>query len=182
MSRCATDDLVKHEELVGLYAVDNITSKTLVNSLKDVLLIRMGLSVQNCRGQCYDGANNMVGSKPGVATQIQRKEPRAILTHCYGHSLQLAVGDMVREVRSLRDALDTNSEISKLLKYSPKRDRMFEKLKAELVLETPGFRVLCPIRWTVRAALLQSVIDSWIHYFTNTYFGTISSKCVFRSP
>ena len=90
----------------------------------------MGLSVQNCRGQCYDGANNMVSCKSGVATQIQKKEPRAILTHCYGHSLQLAVGDMVREVRNLRDALDTASEISKLLKYSPNRDRMFEKIKS----------------------------------------------------
>ena len=79
-------NLVKHKKLVGLYAVDNITSETLVNSLKDVLL-RMGLSGQNCRGQCYDGANNMVGSKSGVATQIQKREPRAILTHCYGHSL-----------------------------------------------------------------------------------------------
>ena len=87
----------------------------------------------------------MVGSKSGVATQIEKKEPRAILTHCYGHSLQLAIGDTVREVRNLRDALDTTSEISKLLKYSPKRDRMFEKLKAELAPETPGFRVLCPI-------------------------------------
>ena len=136
--RWVDHDLVTHEELVGLYAVDNITSETLVNSLKDVLL-RMGLSVQNCRGQCYDGANNMDGSKSGVATQIRRKHLHAILTHCYGHSLRLAV-DMVREVRNLRDALDTTSEISKLLKYSPKRDRMFEKLKAELALETP-----CPL-------------------------------------
>ena len=58
--------------------------------------------------------------------------------------------------------MDTTSEISKLLKYSPKRDRMFEKLKAELAPETPGFRVLCPTRWAVRAASLQSVIDNWI--------------------
>ena len=35
----------------------------------------MGLSVQNCRGQCYDGGNNMVGSKSGVATQIQTRNP-----------------------------------------------------------------------------------------------------------
>ena len=35
-------------------------------------------------------------------------------------TLQLAVSDIVREVRNLRDALDTTSEISKLLKYSPK--------------------------------------------------------------
>ena len=72
--RWVDHDLVTHEEFVGLYAVDNITLETLVNSLKDVLL-RMGLSVQNCRGQCYDGANNMVGSKPGVATQIQKRNP-----------------------------------------------------------------------------------------------------------
>ena len=84
----------------------------------------------------------MVGCKYGVATQIQKKEPFAILTHCYGHSLQLAVGDMVREVRNLQDALDTTSKISKLLKYLPKQDRMFEKLKAELAPKTLGFHVL----------------------------------------
>ena len=56
----------------------------------------------------------MVGSKSGVATQIQKKDPRAIVTHCYGHSLQLAVGDMVREVRNLRDALDTTSDDIKI--------------------------------------------------------------------
>ena len=69
---------------------------------------------------------------------------------------------MVREVRNLRDALDTTSEISKLLKYSPKRDRMFEKLKAELAPDTPGFRVHCPTRWTVRGASLHSMIENWI--------------------
>ena len=55
----------------------------------------------------------------------------------------------------------TQHEISKLLKFSPKRDALFSKLKAELAPETPGFRVLCPTWWTVRAASLQSVIDNW---------------------
>ena len=42
-------DLVSHEELVGLYAVDNnITSETLVNSLKDVLL-RMGCQFKTAK-------------------------------------------------------------------------------------------------------------------------------------
>ena len=35
----------------------------------------MGLSVQNCRGQCYDGVNNLVGSKSAVAAQIQKRNP-----------------------------------------------------------------------------------------------------------
>ena len=43
-------------------------------------------------------------------------------------TLQLAVGDMVREVRNLRDALDTTSEISKIAEISPKRDRRVTKL------------------------------------------------------
>ena len=159
--RWVDHDLVTHQELVGLYAVDNITSETLVNSLKDVLL-RMGLSVQNCRGQ---PTARTIWLVLNLAQQhkSKKKEPLAILTHCYGHFLQLAVGDMVRKVRNLRDALDTTSEISKLLKYLPKRDRMFEKLTAESAApETPGFRVLCPTRWTVREASLQSVIDNWI--------------------
>ena len=79
-----------HEDLIGLYSVDNITSATLALTIKDVLLC-LNLSLSSCRGQCYDGASNMTGIRTGVATVILKEEPRAILTHCYGHSLQLAV-------------------------------------------------------------------------------------------
>ena len=53
--------------------------------------------------------------------------------------------------------------MSKLIKYFPRRDTVFEKkqLKKELAPETPGFRVLCPTRWTVRADSLQSVVDNY---------------------
>ena len=52
-------------------------------------------------------------------------------------------------------------EISRLIKKSPKRDASFQKLKQELAPDTPGFRVFCPTRWTVRAASLQSVLDNY---------------------
>lgn len=149
-----------NEDLIGMYQVDNIASMTLYSSLKDILL-RLNLSIQNCRGQCYDGASNMVGIRSGVATLIKNEEPRATLVHCYGHSLQLAVSDTVKQIKTMSDALDTTNEISKLLKYSPKRDTLFHKLKQDLAPHTPGFRVLCPTRWTVRANSLQSVIDNW---------------------
>ena len=38
---------------------------------------------------------------------------------------------------------------------------MFENLKSKLAPDTPGFRVLCPTRWTVRANSLQSVLDNY---------------------
>ena len=47
--------------------------------------------------QCYDGASNMVGCRKGVATQLASKEKRAVLTHCYDHALNLAVGDSMKQ-------------------------------------------------------------------------------------
>ena len=34
-------------------------------------------------------------------------------------------------------------------------------MKEELPLRNPGFRVLCPTRWTVRAESLKSVLANW---------------------
>ena len=158
--RWVDDELNPHEEFICLQSVPNISADTLVAVIRDVL-IRMNLSIINCRGQCYDGASNMVGAKSGVATQIKNDEPRAILTHCYGHVLQLAVGDTVKEIKLLGNTLDTTYEISKLLKFSPKRDALFDTLKITIAPDCPGFRTLCPTRWTVRAACLQSVLENW---------------------
>ena len=63
------DDLNPHE-FIGLQSVPDIAADTLVAVIRDVL-IRMKLFITNCRGQCYDSASNMVGTKSGVATQIK---------------------------------------------------------------------------------------------------------------
>ena len=57
--------------------------------------------------------------------------------------------------------LDAGFDISKLLKFSPSRDAQFTKLKDEIAPGTPGFRTLCPTRWTVRATSLQSILDNY---------------------
>ena len=71
--------------------VDSIEANNFVAAvLKDVIL-HMNLELNKCRGQCYDGASNMAGSKNGTATQILKDETRAVYTHCYGHALNLHV-------------------------------------------------------------------------------------------
>jgi len=132
-----------------------------LTSVIEDTLTRMNVSLQNCRGQCYDGARNISWAKRGVAANITQKEPRAVYTHCYGHALNLAVGDTVRSCKILPDTMDTVHEVSKLIKYSPKRDVQFEELKSNMNPETPGFRVLCPTRWTVRADCLKSVLNNY---------------------
>ena len=61
----------------------------------------------------------------------------------------------------MKAAIDVVAEISKVFKKSPKHDAVFEKIKAELTPDYAGFRVLCPVKWTVQAASLQSVLDNY---------------------
>ena len=67
---------------------------------------------------------------------------------------------MIKKFENLKNALDTTSEISKLLKVSPKRQALLKKITEDFAPKFPGFRTLCPTRWTVRGGSLQSVVDN----------------------
>ena len=64
--------LVAHKEFLGLYEVPNLKSETLVKIINDILL-RFQLSLQLCRGRCFDDVSNMLGKRPGVAIQIYKE-------------------------------------------------------------------------------------------------------------
>ena len=78
----------------------------------------------------------MSGSKTGVATQIAREEERALYLHCFGHSLNLAVTDSVKKSKVCCDALETAMQVTKLIKFSPKRNAasIESRLKMNTVL------------------------------------------------
>ena len=59
----------------------------------------------------------MAGSKNGVAARVLAEEPHALLTHCYDHALNLAVGDAMKQSKVCRDALDTAFEVSNLIHF-----------------------------------------------------------------
>ena len=111
-----------HEDFIGFYNIPNIKSDTIASVIKDII-IRVCLSLDQCRGQCYDGASNMLGKKSGVAKRIQECQPKAYPTHCFGHSLNLSVKDATKSCKVLSDSMNTAREIIILIKYSPKRQR-----------------------------------------------------------
>ena len=119
--RWVDEQLKEHESFIGLYKVDTIDADSLVFAIRDVLL-QMNVNIANCHGQCYDGASNMSGACKGVAKLINQEESRAIYMHCYGHALNLAVGDCMKSSKICKDSLDTAFEITKLIKFSPKRN------------------------------------------------------------
>ena len=125
-------------------------------------MIRLNIPLSNACAQCYDGAKKMCGIKNGVSNKILSENPEAFFTRCFGHALNLAVGDMVKNARFLKGSMDSTYNISILIKKSPKKDAMLQKIRKEISLEYPGFRVLCPTRWTVRAESMKSILDNWV--------------------
>jgi hypothetical protein len=49
-----------------------------------------------------------------------------------------------------------------LIKFSPRGDAIFTKIKNKINPHISGLRNLCPTRWTVRAASLQSIRENYI--------------------
>ena len=151
-----------HKDFLGFYQLENIKSDTIVSAIRDVLL-RTQISLDNCRGQCYDGASNMLGKKSGVAKQILDIQPKAFATHCHYHSLSLSVKETTKESKILSDTIDTTGEIAILVKYSPKREQKLESIKVTYEEDEAVNRIskLSTTRWTVRANCFQRIIDNY---------------------
>lgn len=158
--RYVDDNLDVNEEVIGLHSLESTSADIIMLTIQDILL-RLNLSINNCRGQCYDGASNMSGVRSSVVTRLAVLEPRSLYTHCYGHALNLAVQDAIKGTKVMPDTLSTVYEITKLIKKSPKRDAIFNKLKDELSEGSPGIRILCPTRWTVRSESLKSISENY---------------------
>ena len=62
--RWIDENLCAREDFLGCCDFSKIKSDTIVAVIRDCL-IRFELSIQNLRGQTYDGASNMMGKKSG---------------------------------------------------------------------------------------------------------------------
>ena len=66
--RYVDNKLISHEEFIGLHSMDCISAEHITRTIEDILL-RLSLPLQNCRGQCFDGASSMAGCRNGVSRQ-----------------------------------------------------------------------------------------------------------------
>ena len=145
----------------------DIKSDTIVAAIRDALL-RAQIYLDQCRGQCYEGASNMLGEKSGVAKEISDIQPKAVVTHCHCYSLNLSVKETTKQWKLLADAMGVTGEIAVLVKYSPKREQQPEsiKLSYEEGEDSDGktadnISKLSTTRWTVCANGFQRVIDNY---------------------
>ena len=166
--RWVDETLIDHENVIGVYNVGTIDASTLTAAIHYVLLC-LGLKMVKCCGQCYDGSFNMSGNKNGVAAQLLAEEPCALLTHCYGHALNLAVGDAVKQSKVCHGALDIAFEVSHLICFSPQQNAALDRIKAdhpaeeEESLPSHNIRSFCPTRWTVCGDVIEASLKTMMY-------------------
>jgi hypothetical protein len=90
------------ERFLDIIHVSDTTALTLKDSICDVLSDN-NLSVQDIRGQGYDGASNMRGEWNGLKALILKECPYAYYIHCIAHQLQLALVAASREVQEVHN-------------------------------------------------------------------------------
>ena len=144
--RWVDDELNAHDEFLGLkdMSATGTNAESIVRELKDCLL-RMDLELT----KCYDGCSTMKGPKNGVVVKIKKEDQRALYSHCYAHSLNLAVGDTMKSSKVLQDTIDTTFELTKLIKFSPKRDAVLRNLQSRINNEDAFEDFVKPLRVTL---------------------------------
>ena len=142
-----------HEVFTGFYELERQDAATLFTIIRDILC-RFNIDINNCRGQCYDGAANVAGSLNGVQAKIRDVESRALFVHCAAHTINLVVQDSVAAVSTYRDALNTFGTLITFVRDSPKRLRLFESLQHT---DANALRPFCPTRWVLQESALTSI-------------------------
>ncbi|XP_046845620.1 uncharacterized protein LOC124439439 [Xenia sp. Carnegie-2017] len=97
-------------------------AKLLLEALKELTL-----SIDDCRGQGYDGAGSVAGCTNGLAAQILKLNPKALYTHCYSHRLNLSICDSL-SIRVVNDMLKHVNNATNFIKISQTRNIPFENI------------------------------------------------------
>ena len=135
--------------------VERITGRELAGAILHSLR-KWDLPLCNLRGQCYDGASNMAGSRSGCSDIVQQHCPMALYTHCAAHQLNPAVVSACK-IQECRNAESFIGEAVRFFNYSAKRQRVLDQTVDLLCLaqKSKKLKDACRTRWIDR-------IDSYV--------------------
>ena len=97
--------LTIREEFLGFFPCKlGLSGEAIANSIMK-FVEKLGLNMEFCRGQGYDGAGNMAGRVSGAAARIHANNKNAIYVHCGSHILNLCIASssQMQLVRNMMD-------------------------------------------------------------------------------
>ncbi|XP_071683789.1 uncharacterized protein [Lolium perenne] len=123
---------VSNERFVGVVHVEETTADYLKSTI-DFMFAKFGLSLQQVRGQGYDGASNMAGEFNGLQAKIMRENSSAYYVHCFAHKLNLVVVSLAKKITDVGEFFDMISLLVTVAGYSCKRkDKLREYHQEEV--------------------------------------------------
>ncbi|XP_060855528.1 zinc finger MYM-type protein 1-like [Metopolophium dirhodum] len=158
--RYVSKTLEPHEVFLGFYRTASTDGESLTTLIKEVILSN-GLSINNIRGQCYDGAASMRGSYSGVQARIRDENKLAVYVHCYAHILNLCLVDLSKVIPHVRNTFGTLQSLYSFIGASSKRYSIF----VQIMLETSSngknkLKSLSDTRWNCRIESIKAVIKT----------------------
>ena len=81
-----------HEDTLGLIQLPDTKAAMIFLAV----LIRCYLSINQCRGQAFDGASNMSGIKNGAQALFKAEAKQELYVHYLAHSLSLCLKENLR--------------------------------------------------------------------------------------
>lgn len=148
------------EEFVGFYLCEDGTTGAAIKDLIIGAVADLGLSMDDCRGQCYDGAGNMSGRLNGASSLIRAEHDKAIYVHCMNHRLNLCVADTC-QLPLVRNMMDVVRKLSEFFDNSPKRQQHLIS-KIRVLMPAANHFVLvnvCRTRWIERIDGMDRIVE-----------------------
>ena len=114
------------EDFVSFLKMERVCAVNIEQAITG-LLTHLGLSLDDLRGQGYDGASTMSGEKLGVRRRIMEKQRKAMYTHCSGHSLNLVIAQACADP-CIRSCVSVIKAITPWIKASPKWEGLLKQV------------------------------------------------------
>ena len=75
--------------------------------------------------------------------------------------MNLCLQDCARACQTIKESLLLVSELSTLIRASPKHLALFKSIQQQFSVQAPGIKPLCPTRWTVRTGAIDSILQNY---------------------
>lgn len=138
------------EDFLGFFSLEQFDAAyiadTILHSCNEI-----GLDMNKCVGQGYDGCSTMAGYISGVQSRIRNVFPMAGFFHCSNHRLNLVINDL----NNLPDVRNTVSTIKETIRFI--RDSAI-RLKA---VGSKNVKRLCETRWTEKHKSIRHFNDNF---------------------
>ena len=157
--RFVDQDCTIREEFLGFVPCEGLSGEAIAKQITDSVC-SLGLDMQLCRGQGYDGAGNMAGKVSGAAARILRLYPKALYVHCGSHILNLCVASAC-SMQVVRNMMGNVRVVSEFFNVHPKRFRLLKDKITSLLPTASHSRLLdvCRTRWIARIDGLEIFIE-----------------------